>query len=415
MRKADLSGSAEQIARAIFEGARACVLLGEASLTARTLDALLASFCGTSIEFLRISDPSDSGRLQGAIEWLEKSASAQAIEQAGTTRTVLAVQFAERLTGESLLLLNSVVERSRAQVPSVQMLLVGGTEFLARLQAPGLEVLRSETSVAVEVEVHESRALDGIGHPRPPLTELAVGWSRRSQPIATAARPISFARGSLLVCALGIVALSIIGVGRIRLSGPEQTSKQPAPTATHMESSARGESASGVGALNPNQVRKLARPSASPPLVKGGSVEVKAPPTGRRQRDAASASAPEQPTRPAPVLPAVGSNLSFQGPVYNETMRQGGQMALVISKRNGSGALSARFSAWGGLIGSGELSGRLSADGRIVASGQLMMGRNPFLCELVGTIQGDQLAGSATFVRAGTGHTARSHFTLSKS
>lgn len=413
MRKADLSGSAEQIARAIFEGARACVLLGEASLTARTLDALLASFCGTSIEFLRISDPSDSGRLQGAIEWLEKSDSAQTIEQAGTTRTVLAVQFAERLTGESLLLLNSVVERSRAQVPSVQMLLVGGTEFLARLQAPGLEVLRSETSVAVEVQ--KSRALDGIGHPRPPLTELAVGWSRRSQPIATAARPISFARGSLLVCALGIVALSIIGVGRIRLSGPEQTSKQPAPTATHMESSARGESASGVGALNPNQVRKLARPSASPPLVKGGSVEVKAPPTGRRQRDAASASAPEQPTRPAPVLPAVGSNLSFQGPVYNETMRQGGQMALVISKRNGSGALSARFSAWGGLIGSGELSGRLSADGRIVASGQLMMGRNPFLCELVGTIQGDQLAGSATFVRAGTGHTARSHFTLSKS
>jgi len=90
-------------------------------------------------------------------------------------------------------------------------------------------------------------------------------------------------------------------------------------------------------------------------------------------------------------------------------------MALVISRRNDSGALSARFSAWGGLIGSGELSGHLSADGRIVASGQLMMGRNPFQCELVGTIQDGRLAGSATFVRAGTGHTARSHFTLSKS
>jgi hypothetical protein len=185
MRKADLSGSAEQIARAVFEGARACVLLGEASLTARTLDALLASFCGTSIEFLRIPEPSNTGRLRGAVEWLEKSTSAQTIGQAGTTRTVLAVQFAERLTGESLLLLNSVVERSRAQVPSVQMLLVGGTEFLARLQASSLETLRSETSVVVEV--HEPRPLDGIGHSRPPLTELAVGWSRRSQPIATAA------------------------------------------------------------------------------------------------------------------------------------------------------------------------------------------------------------------------------------
>jgi hypothetical protein len=413
MRKADLSGSAEQIARAVFEGARACVLLGEASLTARTLDALLASFCGTSIEFLRIPEPSNTGRLRGAVEWLEKSTSAQTIRQAGTTRTVLAVQFAERLTGESLLLLNSVAERSRAQVPAVQMLLVGGTELLARLQAPGLEALRSETSVMVEV--HESQALDGIGHQRPVVTELAVGWSRRSQPTTTAARPILLARGSFLVCALGIVALSIIGVGRIRLSGPEQTSKQPALSGTHVESSSQGGSATGVATLEPDQVRKLARPSASPPLVKGGSVEVEAPPTGRRRRDAASASAPEQPTRPAPTLPAVDSNLSFQGQVYNETMGQGGQMALVISKQNGSGALSARFSAWGGLIGSGELSGHMSADGRIVASGQLMMGRNPFLCELVATIQGDQLAGSATFVRAGTGHTARSHFTLSKS
>jgi hypothetical protein len=414
MRKADLSGSAEQIARAVFEGARACVLLGEASLTARTLDALLASFCGTSIEFLRIPEPSNTGRLRGAVEWLEKSTSAQTIRQAGTTRTVLAVQFAERLTGESLLLLNSVAERSRAQVPAVQMLLVGGTELLARLQAPGLEALRSETSIMVEV--HESQALDGIGHQRPVVTELAVGWSRRSQPTTTAARPILLARGSFLVCALGIVALSIIGVGRIRLSGPEQTSKQPALSGTHVESSAQRGSATGVATLEPDQVRKLARPSTSPPpLIKGGSVEMEAQPPGPHRREAASVLDPRQLTRPAPILRATGSNLSFRGPVYNETMGQGGQMALVISKQNGSGAFSARFNAWGGLIGSGELSGHLSADGRIVASGQLMMGRNLFLCELVGTIQGDQLAGSATFVRAGTGHTARSHFTLSKS
>jgi hypothetical protein len=95
-------------------------------------------------------------------------------------------------------------------------------------------------------------------------------------------------------------------------------------------------------------------------------------------------------------------------------MQQGGQMSLVI-RRQPSGAVTARFEAWAGLLGSGDLTGRLTEDGRLQASGQLMVGRNAFTCELSGIVAGDRLTGSARFVRSGTGRVAYSRFALGRS
>ena len=114
--------------------------------------------------------------------------------------------------------------------------------------------------------------------------------------------------------------------------------------------------------------------------------------------------------RPGPA----GTSIAFQGPVNNETMRQSGRLSLVIARRDASGAITARFHASDGLVGSGELTGSVSGDGHIAASGQLMMGKNPFLCDLSGTLIGDNLVGSARFVRTGSGRVAHSSFNLTK-
>ena len=136
--------------------------------------------------------------------------------------------------------------------------------------------------------------------------------------------------------------------------------------------------------------------------------------TPQREAKAANQSAdpavePRQPVQP-PDTP-----VAFRGPIINETMGRSGRVTLVISKQGGPGSVVVRFNASAGLLGSGELTGRLSEDGRITASGQLMMGSNPFLCDLTGMISGDTLTGSASFFRSSSGYTARSRFTLARS
>ncbi|MGI4942595.1 MAG: hypothetical protein ACRYHQ_18845 [Janthinobacterium lividum] len=87
----------------------------------------------------------------------------------------------------------------------------------------------------------------------------------------------------------------------------------------------------------------------------------------------------------------------------------------MIRRQLQGGAITARFDASQGLLGSGVLAGSMSGTGRITASGQLMVGKNPFNCDLSGTIVGDKLTGSASFVRSGnTGWAARSVFTLTR-
>ena len=150
-------------------------------------------------------------------------------------------------------------------------------------------------------------------------------------------------------------------------------------------------------------------PEAPPPLTA-------TPPSSHaepiRRADKAPVAAPAGERRVAVVSDAP---VLFQGPIYNETMGQGGHVALVIRKQASPGAITARFDASQGLLGSGVLAGSVSGAGRITASGQLMVGRNPFNCDLSGTIIGDKLTGSASFVRNGSsGWAARSVFTLTR-
>lgn len=176
-------------------------------------------------------------------------------------------------------------------------------------------------------------------------------------------------------------------------------------------------------------------PDAAPDAAPGTSVPQAAPqtappaPESSPQLMAAASSPPRaEPVRRAdkgaPAAPMAGESrvaaipddpVLFQGPIYNETMGQGGHVVLVIRKQAPAGAITARFDASQGLVGSGMLAGSVSGAGRITASGQLLMGKNPFNCDLSGTIVGDKLTGSASFVRNGSrGWAARSVFTLTR-
>ncbi len=162
--------------------------------------------------------------------------------------------------------------------------------------------------------------------------------------------------------------------------------------------------------------------SIQPPVPEPSSAiqDAAAPPPAEQAyqpaRDAGAAVASAD-ARPAPSagirpVPLPDAPVLFQGPIYNDTMGQGGHVTLVIRKRAPTGAITARFNASQGLSGAGVLAGRVLEGGRIVASGQLLMGKNPFMCDLSGTMQGDTLTGSASFMRDGSGRVYRSRFTL---
>lgn len=165
------------------------------------------------------------------------------------------------------------------------------------------------------------------------------------------------------------------------------------------------------------------RPPQAPPDERAGAEAPGAPgdaprrPTDPIAPQTAEDAGPGATGDTAPPRQAVPPDTpaAFRGPVHNETMNRGGQMSLVVGGRGPSGAVTARFEAWAGLLGSGDLAGTLSEDGRLSLSGRLMVGKNPFDCELNGRIEGGRLTGSATFVRSGgNGRVSRSSFTLTR-
>lgn len=122
-----------------------------------------------------------------------------------------------------------------------------------------------------------------------------------------------------------------------------------------------------------------------------------APPAPPRQAAAeVPRAAPPEPPRPTPSLDGTAR---FRGASYNETIGRSGGLSLSIVPAGPGGAVVVRFDSYGGLVGSGELQGRVWPDGRLVASGTLLMGRNPFVTEIEGQIEGDRLVGSATYIR----------------
>lgn len=130
--------------------------------------------------------------------------------------------------------------------------------------------------------------------------------------------------------------------------------------------------------------------------------------------EAAPLPAPPRADFPAPTArrAAAGGPVLFRGPIFNETMKQGGHVTVAIRRQEPDGAVTARFDASQGLSGSGTLAGRVSGGGRIAVSGQLLMGQNPFMCDLNGVLDANTLTGSASFVRSGSGRVYRSRFNL---
>ncbi|MGI4950838.1 MAG: hypothetical protein ACRYGM_03455 [Janthinobacterium lividum] len=117
---------------------------------------------------------------------------------------------------------------------------------------------------------------------------------------------------------------------------------------------------------------------------------------------------------PDPVGPGQAeASLTFRGPILNETMNQGGQLALVLRRRGR--AVVAGFQASAGLIGTGELTGHITAEGHLTLSGRLMMGRNPFDAVLSATLTGDVLTGTASFARPSGASATNSSFRLTRS
>ncbi len=160
--------------------------------------------------------------------------------------------------------------------------------------------------------------------------------------------------------------------------------------------------------------------SAVPPVqalsVPPGPPDLLAP----RDAETSYAEAPPLPLAPSTTSPALADTAepstvyAFAGPIMNETMGRGGQLSLKLRTRGTRGPVAAVFSASNGLIGSGVLRGEMGSDGRITLSGRLMMGRNPFDCALEATLKGGRLVGGATFVRATSGASAHSSFSLTR-
>lgn len=231
--------------------------------------------------------------------------------------------------------------------------------------------------------------------------------SRPAAPVAVA--PARFGpRQRVMAGALvaGLMALAGVGLawrGAERPAAPAPapviaTVPAPAPAATAPPPEPRP-------ALADAAPPPAAAPTPAPPAV------APAPPAAELLPALPPPALPAPPARTAPA-PATVEAVRYNGSFYNETMDQGGAVTLNIRRGVGD-AVVVRFQASRGLSGTGELRGRL-VGGRLQASGTLMMGRNPFECDLQGTLSGDVLTGTAQFVRGGGGDAARGRFTLKR-
>ena len=155
-------------------------------------------------------------------------------------------------------------------------------------------------------------------------------------------------------------------------------------------------------------------PSTAPPSKEPMPLEPEPVRTGPRFEvgDGVASGLTPAPSATASLKPEPA--LTFRGPVMNQTMQQGGQLALKIQRRGDLDDVVIEFHASAGLIGSGKLSGKISPDGRISAVGRLLMGRNPFDCVLRATSEGEVLKGGAIFTHVGANASSYSTFVLAR-
>lgn len=205
-------------------------------------------------------------------------------------------------------------------------------------------------------------------------------------------------RRMLLLAAAGLGVVLTGGLAYSQLGGTAPATQPPSPAPP---------TAPTAGA--PAQALMAAAPAETEQELRDRRVlqALEAEPPGTSPAPRRNDAAPRQ------QAPAPGTAMSFRGVVDNETIQQSGQMSLVVSPRDPSGSVTARFRAWDGLLGVGELRGQLSDDGVLSVSGQLMVGQNPFTCDLSARITGSTLTGSANFTR--NGRISRAVFRLARS
>lgn len=220
----------------------------------------------------------------------------------------------------------------------------------------------------------------------------------------------------------GVVLAGGIARRRMEVAAPGPAAPAPAPGAPVGAQGlpARTAAVPPEAAPIPDQPGVADLPSQAAPPAPAAPQPAPLPPA-RPQRAAREVSPPATAARPAqpPLQPPAQAALSgeapalFRGPIFNETMGQGGQVTILV-RTGDDGTATAHFNAFAGLLGTGELGGSLSKSGRLALSGQLMVGRNPFQCDLSGTMTGDRLTGSASFTRTTGGPVSRSSFTLTR-
>ncbi len=299
-------------------------------------------------------------------------------------------------------------------------ILAGAAAFLADLEsAPGLSRLHVDQAIALR---------DRAGQPAAPPVPARPMRRQRAAAVPLHRRRASALLGTLTAGFVLVVASSWTA-GRLagRLGSAEAFGTTGLAAALEARpAEAPFALAAAEGAPGPLPIQA---PATRTPAARGGLDALPAPvgtaeaamePRGIAVAEVGSAAEPEMAAARAPSAEAElhASTVAysapgfFRGPVNNDTIRQSGKLSLVITGQGPSGAIRAKFHAWEGLLGTGELAGKLDADGRISASGQLMMGKNPYLCSLSGFIQGNQLVGSAQFVRVKNGRVAHSSFKL---
>lgn len=381
-------------------------------------EGTLARLCATDRPFVLAALPAFAERLAG----VPRAVTPVALEPLAPEEVArfVAARLAAAGRARDLLEPDAVLALARhsAGLPRLVNVLGGAAVFLAGLAGASRVGQRHVDEAAA---MREGGGEEGAADPAPPSPEPpAAGTAPRAEiSIASGAPPPARRRGrtaAAVAASLGLMLAGGWAVSEWRFARPPEAARVPGGSGADDESP-RGEidgeplraqpDSSGHDAVEHPRDDVA---GTTPALAEGPrpqrAVQARPPP-----EDAGAAAQQRPATDGAPVIVA-----TFRGPVFNETLNRGGQMSLVVTRRGASGAITARFEAWGGLLGSGELSGRLSGDGRLSASGRLMVGKNPFDCDLSGRIAGGRLTGSATFVRSGGGgRTSRGTFSLTGS
>ena len=298
--RADLTDSAERIARAILRGETFVALIGEPTSTGRALTALVASFETSAVDFVCVADPSAGvGPIRRIIDQLGRGGADlddedEAWAERRALRTVLVIQQAERLRGEVLEFLN-LSAATDVGSPLLQFLFVGQPAFLSRLDGAAFTALRGQ--IVTRVAVAEPHAPPRPREPLPAVRMPPPGPSwRRSQARTAAANRLAMRVQNAILLSLAIAAT--VAIGAI----VQQRHREPGPLAGASLPAAKPPA---TAAATPT-AKPVATAQATPPAPRPPPAPVAPAVAPPHTAPAPSQSAAAQ---PAPVAPRVAGPL----------------------------------------------------------------------------------------------------------